>query len=125
MKDINELLAQFDDIQDLSFSEETLGAYLEGNLSDAEQIQVQEGIALDDFINELLVDSSDWDIKGYEPSFDTDNLFITEPILQLGIDDLNPFDNCLHVLTDIFGINPSDDFTSINDIISQDDNYDC
>lgn len=41
MKDLNKLLQLFDDIRELPISEETIGAYMEGNLSGAELRDVQ------------------------------------------------------------------------------------
>ena len=41
MKDLNDLLQQFDDLQELPVSEETVGAYMEGNLGGSELRELQ------------------------------------------------------------------------------------
>ena len=59
MKDLNDLLAQFESIQDNEISEETLGAYLEGNLNPDEFIQVENAINQDDALSSLMNDISE------------------------------------------------------------------
>jgi len=61
MKDINELMSQFDDLQDLPVSEEMLGAYIEGNLDDSEQHLVESSIQQDGFLNDLAVATNETD----------------------------------------------------------------
>ena len=41
MKDCDDIISRFDNIQDLPVSEEMLGAYLEGNLTPLEKIVLQ------------------------------------------------------------------------------------
>lgn len=48
MKDLNDLLQQFDDIQELPVSEETVGAYVEGNLAGSELRDIQNLINSDE-----------------------------------------------------------------------------
>ena len=48
MKDLNDLLQQFDDIQELPVSEETVGAYVEGNLAGSELRDIQKLINSDE-----------------------------------------------------------------------------
>lgn len=50
----NELLAKFDRIQDLPFSEEMLGAYLEGNLDSCEASQIESVISRDSTLSEFV-----------------------------------------------------------------------
>ena len=59
MKDINELMSQFDDLQDLPVSEEMLGAYIEGNLNGADLRDVQNVLNSDDGAMNLLENVED------------------------------------------------------------------
>lgn len=47
MKDLNELIECFDNLQDLPVSEETIGAYMEGRLGGAELRDVQNALNSD------------------------------------------------------------------------------
>lgn len=67
MKDINELMSQFDDLQDLPVSEEMLGAYIEGNLDGSEQQFVEKFCLFDDRFEELLSSIS---MSSEEQNFD-------------------------------------------------------
>lgn len=59
MKDINELLQKFEDIQDLPVSEEMLGAYMEGKLVGSELDEVTQHVSSDIHLRELLHDVSE------------------------------------------------------------------
>lgn len=62
MKSMDELLSRFNDIQDLSVSEEMLGAYLEGTLQEVEMSATSEQISNDSNLSELLNDTADTNI---------------------------------------------------------------
>lgn len=62
MKDLNELLQQFDDIQELPISEETVGAYIEGNLAGAELRDVWNFLNSDDDLSHIVDDINDIDM---------------------------------------------------------------
>lgn len=59
MKDLKELLQQFDDIQDIPVSEEVLGAYMEGRLEDSELERVAKIVESDNHISEMIQDASE------------------------------------------------------------------
>lgn len=66
MKDINDLLSQFNDLQDLPVSEEMLGAYIEGNLDGSEQLFVESSIQQDDSLNDLVAGTNEDTDSGYD-----------------------------------------------------------
>lgn len=103
MKDINDLLSQFDDLQDLPISEEMLGAYLEGTLPEDELIQVDNGISLDDSLNELLFESSNLDMSDYENLPDNTPIF-PEASDLFDVTEQNLFDDCFQTVADFLGI---------------------
>lgn len=76
MKDINELMSQFDDLQDLPVSEEMLGAYIEGNLDSSEQQIVEKSRFFDDIFDELLsslsMSSEEQNLDFLTPDFDNE-----------------------------------------------------
>ena len=80
----DELLAKFDRIQDLPVSEEMLGAYLEGNISDSELNVVQTAISSDadfeSFVSGFPAFPLVYDEKDYDESIDfaDDSIFISE-----------------------------------------------
>lgn len=75
MKDINDLLSQFDDLQDLPVSEEMLGAYIEGNLNGADLRDVQNVINSDDDTMNLLDNVDDIILTPFDSSLSLkDNL---------------------------------------------------
>lgn len=53
MKDINEIIKQFDDIEELSVSEEMLGAYVEGKLNSYEMDYLANAIQSDGSLQDL------------------------------------------------------------------------
>ena len=59
MKDLKELLQQFEDIQELPISEEVVGAYMEGRLEDSEIEGVTKMLASDNNISEMIRDASE------------------------------------------------------------------
>ena len=58
MKDLKDLLRQFEDIQELPISEEVLGAYMEGRLDDSELEKVSKEIVADNRLSEIVQDAS-------------------------------------------------------------------
>ena len=61
MKDLNEILQEFDGIQELPVSEESIGAYLEGKLAGAELREVQNLLNSDDNLFQVIEKVSDID----------------------------------------------------------------
>lgn len=61
MKDLNEILQEFDGIQELPVSEESIGAYLEGKLAGAELREVQNLLNSDDNLFQMIEKVSDID----------------------------------------------------------------
>lgn len=59
MKDIKELLRQFEDIQELPISEEVIGAYMEGRMNDSEHEEVSKIIVADSHLSEIIQDASE------------------------------------------------------------------
>lgn len=59
MKDLKELLQQFEDIQELPISEEVVGVYMEGRLKDSEIEGVTKMIASDNNLSEMIRDASE------------------------------------------------------------------
>lgn len=59
MKSQEELLSQFENIQDLPVSEETLGAYLEGNLEPEQMAEVYDYISGSDALQDLTAELYD------------------------------------------------------------------
>lgn len=75
-----ELLSKFDRIQDLPVSEEMLGAYLEGNLSDSESIEVSTMIDTNPDLSFIFfeTDALDTDIISDSYSFEGAELISTD-----------------------------------------------
>lgn len=78
MKDLKELLQQFDEIQELPVSEETVGAYVEGNVDKETLFSRGDSNSLlsdllDNFENEIDQSDSTDDIN-FLSSFDEDNI---------------------------------------------------
>lgn len=73
MKNYDDIINRFDDIQDLPVSEEMLGAYMEGNLRGAEIREIQNLICQDDNLFDLIgvVDSNNYS-NNYDPFIKTD-----------------------------------------------------
>lgn len=61
MKDLNEILQEFDGIQDLPVSEESIGAYLEGKLAGAELREMQNLLNSDDNLFQMVEKVNDID----------------------------------------------------------------
>lgn len=59
MKDLKELLQQFEDIYELPISEEVVGAYMEGRLEDSEIGSVTKIISSDHNLSEMIHDASE------------------------------------------------------------------
>lgn len=98
-----ELLSKFDRIQDLPVSEEMLGAYLEGNLSDAEiddmEMMLQYHPDINNIYSEVLhtLDSTDYIDDGFN---DFNSLGVSDSIIS----------------SELVGI--TDDFTIPYDLLS-------
>lgn len=75
-----ELLAKFDRIQDLPVSEEMLGAYFEGNLSDSESIDVLSMIDTSPDLSFISfeTDTPDTDMRSDSYSFEGAELISTD-----------------------------------------------
>lgn len=56
MKNYDDIIDRFDDIQELSVSEEMLGAYIEGNLNSYEMEQISESIQDDEVLRAISED---------------------------------------------------------------------
>lgn len=69
MKSIDDIISSFDSLSDPDISEETLGAYLEGNLDFQEMNEVADALATDDVAAYLMAQCSDMLV---ESSFDAD-----------------------------------------------------
>lgn len=89
MKDLNEIIQQFNDIQDLPISEEIIGAYLEGNLAGADLRDVQNLLNTNDSLFKMVDSLGDID-KGMESLISTPNAGIETPSV-LGVDDLSNY----------------------------------
>ena len=61
MKDLNELIECFDNLQDLPVSEEAIGAYMEGHLGGAELRNVQNALNSDDNLYKMVESLGDID----------------------------------------------------------------
>lgn len=72
MKDINEIIKQFDNIKELPVSEEMLGAYMEGNLDGAEFREVYNIVEKDYFVADLILSTD----KVMQINNDLSNLYI-------------------------------------------------
>lgn len=75
MKDLNDLLQQFDDIQELPVSEETVGAYIEGRLDDVELADFKESIQHDESLLNIVENAS-----AETPTFDAEDFFSDDVI---------------------------------------------
>lgn len=89
MKNIDELLSRFNDIQDLPVSEEMIGAYAEGtlNVSDSQKVEtVFSGFAdMDDFLSSVGESSepeelyvTDIDLTGTTPGMGVEAVTIQQ-----------------------------------------------
>jgi len=105
MKDYNELVSRFDDIQDLPVSEEQLGAYLEGNLSLYEMEEMGNVVNHDPLLqsiieaasisilgnsnnyNEAINDSFGNEISGDEANEDNLTFFDDDVHSDIGVDE--------------------------------------
>lgn len=97
-------ISKFDDLEDLSISEEMLGAYLEGNLHGSEFREVhnyiQEDNAMCDLVDSIKTDFDDmndfgiYDLPSLETSFTSDDTFedfVLPEICSFGMESLiNP-----------------------------------
>ena len=83
MKDLNELLQQFEDFDELSISEESVGAYIEGRLEESEFENVRKVLASDKNLSEVFLEVSENTTIGLEDTnnpwdMDEGNLFFRE-----------------------------------------------
>lgn len=91
MKNMEELLSRFNDIQDIPVSEEILGAYIEGTASEAETSMIEHNLAMESFMNEVILNEDTPDAPqlgsvfeedfGFSlPQIETNNSFMMEEI---------------------------------------------
>ena len=103
MKDLQDLLNDFESIQDISISEEMLGAYVEGNLSGAELREVKNLINEDSFVRELY-NSTEFmspHIEDYDPSIS----FGEPPFPELTPDNEDSLNTSLDIIKQIDSMN--------------------
>ncbi len=127
-----ELMGKFDRIQDLPVSEEMLGAYFEGNLSDSESIEVSSIIDTNPNLSYIS-----FEVGASNPDFEAafqplDDGFV---FLDFGLPEIDEFENCFQIYQpadgidfaaicetqladDMFGVEHSD-----TDVIPEIDNY--
>ena len=124
MKDLNDLLAQFESIQDNEISEETLGAYLEGNLNPDEFIQVENAINQDDALSSLMNDISE--IETQSDNLQLDDIGMSLPNLDLLADssDINLFDDFFDAAGHFLGFDLSDGVSNMDHFNPSDDGFD-
>lgn len=104
MKDLNELLQQFNDIQDMPISEELLGAYIEGRTEKNEEELIEKSISDNSILKETVdivskesysENNFDWDL--YKGDFGFWELgmppIVTEDSIKSWIDDTNNINN--------------------------------
>lgn len=117
MKDINDLLSQFNDLQDLPVSEEMLGAFVEDKLSESESSMVSDIVNQDIFLMNLVSDAQK-DVFGVEMSdhFFEDDVIDFNPI-DIFNNDIDEFDNSHILQDDCFFVeeNTYDEWTDLDD----------
>lgn len=117
MKDINDLLSQFDDLQDLPVSEEMLGAFVEDKLSESESSMVSDIVNQDIFLMNLVSDAQK-DVFGVEmpDHFFEDDVIDFNPI-DIFNNDIDEFDNSHILQDDCFFVeeNTYDEWTDLDD----------
>lgn len=89
MKDLNDIIQQFNDVHDLPISEEIIGAYLEGNLAGADLRDVQNFLNTDDSLLNMVESLGDID-KGMDALMSTTRAGIGTPSV-LGGGDLSNY----------------------------------
>lgn len=124
MKDINDLLAQFEDIQDNEISEEMLGAYLEGNLSADEALQVENAINQDDTLSAFMEDISSLGIPTDDFSMDDAGLDISGLELLDNTSDINLFDDFFDASGHFLGFDVDDGLSNWDQHTTPDDGFD-
>ncbi len=75
MKDFNDMLQQFDDIQELPVSEETIGAFIEDKLDDISLYRFRDLISLNESLAELTKNAS-----AEIPTFNAEDYFSNDVI---------------------------------------------
>ena len=75
MKDFNDLLQQFDDIQELPVSEETVGAFIENKLDDISFNKFRDLMSHDESLSELTKD-----VSKEMPTFNAEDYFSDDVI---------------------------------------------
>lgn len=132
MIDYNDLINRIESMQDLPVSEEMLGAYCEGTLSPIDAASMDNYIANDAEIGELVdsVDNSQGSDNLYTFGYGIDGVDdIDLPNVPMG-GAINPFDIDITPNIDDFGMvaavaSPAfcgitDDFVSVNDVFTSD-----
>lgn len=124
MKDLNDLLAQFDSIQDNEISEETLGAYLEGNLNPDEFLQVENAISQDEALGAFMNDISA--LETPSDSFPTDDVGMNLSGLEILADssEINLFDDYFDAAGHFLGFDLDDGLSDFDHFNPSDDGFD-
>lgn len=112
----DELLSKFDRIEDLPVSEEMLGAYMEGNLNDAEFVKISSIIDSDSNLSYISfgIVTEEFSAESELSSTEDDNYIaslVELPIIDENIGDFNPPD-----ISHNIEIATLDDSQSFNDI---------
>lgn len=71
MKSMDELLSRFNDIQDLPVSEEMIGAYSEGNLSEPDFLHVADVASVCENVSSIIDETSSY---GYEENMSFESM---------------------------------------------------
>lgn len=123
MKDLNDLLAQFDSIQDNEISEETLGAYLEGNLSPDEFLQVENAINQDEVLGAFMNDISALETPS---DISMDNVGMNLSGLEILADssEINLFDDYFDAAGNFLGFDLDDGISGVDHFSPSDDGFD-
>ena len=124
MKDLNDLLAQFESIQDNDISEETLGAYLEGNLNPDEFMQVENAISQDDSLSAFIEDVSALDTQTDDSSFGDLGMDMSGLEILADSAEINLFDDYFDAAGHFLGFDLDDGTSNWDHHISSDDGFD-
>lgn len=85
MKNYDDIISRFDNIQDLPVSEELLGAYLEKNVSNSELATLEFYIEENPIISDIIEDADDIQIS--PENLDIDNIEILDDQVMQGLSD--------------------------------------
>ncbi len=125
MKDYDELISSFDDIQDLPVSEEMLGAYLEGNLS-MHEIEEMGAVLDHDMMLQSLIGDIAMDFTGdfndsigaltFQTEYDVDVVEAQPDYSFSFADDMDQDPNIDAAFTDITLDDPTTDIAALDDL---------